>query len=131
MRKIMCLIVLVGMLALSSTAIAQSYNHRVYTLQENQSIPNHREVSPELEMAIAGAAITFIGAIFIFIMFWLLPSIVCGVAAKRKGLNLFWFFMLSIICSPVIGFLSVIAMRPKECPGIKRVKITDKPVKIS
>jgi hypothetical protein len=41
------------------------------------------------------------------ILLWLVPSIVCAVAAKERGRKWWWFLIFSLLCSPILGFLAV------------------------
>jgi len=50
--------------------------------------------------------------LFIFVLF--VPSLVCAEAANRKGLSGFGFFMFSLLFTPLLGFLAVIAFPKKE-----------------
>ena len=100
MRKSICLIILIGLLIAPVTAIAQS--------QMNQ----------EMMIVQMFSVLSFLFLIFIFMI---IPSILCGVAAKRKGLTGFGFFMLSLFFTPMIGFLAVIAFKPVN-PYIERIK---------
>ncbi len=46
-------------------------------------------------------------------------SFVVAAAARRKGLSGFWFFVLSFIFTPIIGFLAVISFPPKPIVDAK------------
>ena len=48
-----------------------------------------------------------------WIIMWILPSILCSVAAERKGLTKWGFFFFSLFFSGILGFLAVIAFPPK------------------
>ena len=45
---------------------------------------------------------------------WPLLSIVAGIIARNKGRSGIGYFLLSILLSPIIGLILVIALSPKE-----------------
>ena len=50
--------------------------------------------------------------------FWLVLSIVAGIIAASKGRTGFGYFFLSLVLSPLVGLILVIAL-PKHNPTIK------------
>lgn len=60
--------------------------------------------------------IIIIGTITIIygMLFLIIPSLICALAAKRKGYSGFGVFMFSMLFTPIIGFLAVIAFPPKS-----------------
>lgn len=56
----------------------------------------------------------FAGILFLnSILMWFVSSCVCAYAANKKGYRAFWFFVLSLLASPIIGFLALIAFPQK------------------
>jgi len=72
--------------------------------------------------------IIIIGTITIIygMLFLIIPSLICALAAKRKGYGGFGVFMFSMLFTPIIGFLAVIAFPPKQDSGISKVKFRGK-----
>lgn len=53
-----------------------------------------------------------------YIVLWLFLSVVAGMIASKKGRSFFWFFLLGILLSPVIGIISaLIADKNMEAKG--------------
>lgn len=66
----------------------------------------------------AAAMVASLAIIFIIIIFLLIPALVCGSAAKAKGMSAVAFFFLALIFTPIVGFLAVIAFPDKSNPRI-------------
>lgn len=49
----------------------------------------------------------------VFLFLWVLFSILAGQFAKRRGFGFVATFLLSLILSPLIGFISVAVRKPK------------------
>jgi cytochrome b561 len=114
MKKLLCLIMLLSIMTISGTALAQEAPSQTLPPQAmmSASVPAPT-IHDEDVYAIIGLAVLTTAFLFLFM---LIPSIVCGVAAHRKGLSGFWFFIFSFIFTPIIGFLAVIAFQKKTKP---------------
>ncbi len=97
MKKLLSLIILLGILTITSIVIAGEYSH----MQPKSTLSDIDVVA-------------ILAVIFGVFVFYLIPSMVCSIAAKRKGLTMVGFFFLSLIFTPIIGFLAVIAFDGKS-----------------
>ena len=61
-----------------------------------------------------GVMIRLLFMMFMFLIFAGVPALVCGSAAKAKGLNSVSFFLLALFFTPVVGFLAVIAFPARK-----------------
>jgi hypothetical protein len=125
MKKLLCLIMLVVALSITGTALAQKAPTQILPPQEIRSVIVSAPTTFDDKdvYVIVGLFVFAIGAA---IFFGIIPSIICGVAAHRKGLSGFGFFIISFIFTPIIGFLAVIAMEPK-IPTIQPIDLVDFP----
>ena len=49
-----------------------------------------------------------------FVFFWLVFAALVGVFANSKGRSGFGFFLLSLLLSPLIGFIIALIVKPQE-----------------
>jgi len=52
--------------------------------------------------------------LYIFALIYLFSCFICASAADEKGRNGFTFFFFALVCTPIIGFLAVIAFPCKN-----------------
>jgi hypothetical protein len=52
-------------------------------------------------------------------MGWIILSIFPGIIAKNKGYGFFGYFLLSLLLSPLIGFIWVLVMKPNEAGQVQ------------
>lgn len=61
-------------------------------------------------------------AFMIMFCLYMLPTIVCGYAAKSKGRSMIGFMILSLLCTPITGLLAVAAFAKKDPTEISIVE---------
>jgi len=53
------------------------------------------------------------------VLFWIILSLFPGMIAKNKGHQFFPYFLISLVLSPLVGFIWVLVMKPDEAGQVK------------
>lgn len=53
------------------------------------------------------------------VLFWIILSIFPGIIAKNKGYQFFPYFLISLVLSPLIGFIWVLVIKPNEAGQVQ------------